>query len=211
MEHKRFKSTIAVLTAVVTVLGAMTACLATFAVSNAGDADFDGLDASIRAQRADIINNVQAYEHYRAFTDYLRYDELGSLLYDPNADRETSVANGAFQREVWGVAQGIGTTFFSPRYINPDGQYDLERELQEAWAQDTVDQDMNPQPYFEESDRLRTRSSFLTANMIVFAVSFWFFTLAQATETRVKFLWAGLGVLMGLGGILGILIGSFML
>jgi len=211
MKHETFKSYVAVLVAIVTVLGATAACLASVAVSSASDADFLGLDASIRAQKADIVNHVYAYEHYRAYTAYVRYNELGRLLYDPNADPDTDIRNGALQREVWGVASGISSVFFSPRYINQDGQYDLERELQEAWAQDEQNEDLNSLPYFEESDRLRNRSSFLTADMIVLAVSFWFFTLAQATEKNIKYLWAGLGVLFALGGILGIIIGRFMI
>ena len=211
MKHETFKSYVAVLVAVVTVLGATAACLASVAVSSASDADFLGLDASIRAQKADIINHVYAFEHYRAYTDYVRYDEYGRLLYDPNADEETDLRNGALQREAWGVASGISSVFFSPRYINPDGQYDLERELQEAWAQDSQNEDLNPTPYFEESDQLRARSSFLTADMIVLAISFWFLTVAQATEKKIKYLWAGLGILFALAGILGIIIGRFLI
>lgn len=209
MNHNKFKSFIAVLTAIVTVFGASAACLASAAVSSAADADFAGLDASIRAQKAEIINYVYAYEHYRAFTNYVRYNEEGKLMYDPNADQETDIRNGAIQREVWGIAGGISSIFFSPRYINPDGQYDLERELQEAFADDAQSAELNAAPYFEESDKYRKKSSFLTSNMILFAVSFWFFTLAQATEKKIKYAWAVIGILIGLAGIAGIMIGSF--
>lgn len=209
MNHNNFKSFMAVLTAIVTVFGAMAACLASVAVSNAADADFAGLDASIRAQKAEIINYVYAYEHYRAFTNYARYNEEGNLMYDPNADEETDIRNGAVQREVWGIAGGISSIFFSPRYINSDGQYDLERELQEAFADDAQNAELNAAPYFEDSDKHRKKSSFLTSNMIFFAVSFWFFTLAQATEKKIKYVWAVIGILIGLAGIAGILIGSF--
>jgi hypothetical protein len=211
MQQNKFKSLIAVLTAVVTVLGAMSACLASVAVSSAADADFAGLDASIRAQKAEIINHVNAYEHYRAFTSYVRYNELGNLMYDPSADEETDIRNGAVQREVWGLASGISSVFFNPRYIKPDGRYDLERELQEAFAEDAQNADLNFTPYFEESDQFRKRSSFLTANMIVLAVSFWFFALAQATEKKIKYVWAGIGIFVGLAGIVGILIGRFLI
>jgi hypothetical protein len=47
--------------------------------------------------------------------------------------------------------------------------------------------------------------------MIVFAVSFWFLTLAQATEKNIKYVWAALGALLAIGGILGILYGRFIL
>lgn len=210
-KQDNFKSWVAVLIAVVTVLGASAACLASVAVSNAGDADFAGLDASIRAQKAEIINEVYAYEHYRAFTEYFRLNELGYLMYDPNADTDTDARNAAVQQEVWGVASGISSVFFSPRYINSDGQYDLEQELQEAFAEDAQNADLDADPFFTESDRLRRRSSFLTGDMIVLAFSFWSLTLAQATEKKIKFLWAALGVLAGLTGLFGIIIGRFMI
>lgn len=211
MKHEKFKSTVAVLVAIVTILGATAACLASGAVSDAGKADFTGLDASIRAQKAEIINHVYGYEHYRAYTDYVRYDEFGKLMYDPNADPETDLRNGALQREAWGVASGISSVFFSPRYVNSDGQYDLERELQEAWAQDSQNEDLESAPYFDESDKFRRRSSFLTADMIVLAISFWFLTVAQATEKNIKYLWAGVGILFGILGIIGIIIGRYMI
>ena len=201
MKQESFKSLIAVLTAIVTVLGATAACLASVAVSTAGDNDFAGLDASIRGQKAEIINYVVAYEHYRAFTSYMRYNELGNLLYDPTADQDTDARNAAVQREVWGIASGISSVFFSPRYITSEGQYDLERELQEEYAKDSQSEDLNPSPYFEESDKQRNISATLTADMIVFAVSFWFLTLAQATEKNIKYAWAALGIFMGLAGI----------
>ncbi len=211
MENERFKSTTAVLVAFVTVLGAIVACMATSAASSAANADFDGLNAAIRAQKNEIINEIIAYEHYRAFTDYSRYLEYGYLLYDPNADEETSIANGVVQREVWGVASGISSNFFQPRYVTADGVYDLQRELNEALTQDAQTEDLNSDPYFKESDRMHRRSSFLTGDMIVLAVSFWFFQLAQVTENRIKYFWMIIGIVLGLGGILGMLVGGFLI
>jgi hypothetical protein len=211
MENQRFKSTMAVIVAFVTVLGAIVACMATVAASNAGDGDFAGLETAIRAQKAESINQIYAYQHYRAFTEYKRYLELGNLLYDPAADEKTSIANGTVQREVWGIASGISSIFFEPRYVSPDGTYDIQRELDEALAEDAQSADLNSDPYFEDSDHQRTRSSALTADMIVFAFSFWFLTLAQVTDKRIKYVWAILGILLGLAGILGMLIGRYVL
>lgn len=204
MEKDNFKSYVAVIVAIVTVLGATTACLASVAVSTAGDMDFAGLDALLRGQKAEIINYVAAFEHYRAFTTYTKYDQLGYLLSDEDASNNE-------QAEVWGVASGITSLFFSPRYINTDGQYDLERELQEEWAKDAQNEDLNATPYFSKADKERAKSAFLSGNMIVFAISFWFLTVAQTTEKKIKYVWAGLGVLLGLAGIAGIMIGSFMI
>jgi hypothetical protein len=211
MESNRFKSFVAVLVAIVTVLGALTAGLAAKASSNAGDEDFAGMGAAISSQKADLINEVNAYEHYRAYTTYVRYFELGFLLNDPNADEKTKQTLNNQQREVWGVADGIMSTFFQARYINPNGTYDLDRELQEARAEDEQINDLNFAPYFDKADSSRARSSFLVGNMIVFAVSFWFLTLAQVMENRFKYFMALFGILLGLAGILGIFIGRFLL
>jgi hypothetical protein len=211
MERDRFKSFIAVLIAIVTVLGASTAGLAAKTSSDAGDGDFAGMEAAISAQNADLINEINAYEHYRAYTSYVRYFELGFLLYDPNADEATQAQLFKQQQEVWGVADGIKSTFFESRYINPDGNYDIERELQEAHADDEQNADLDYQPHFNAADRMRDRSSFLTADIIVFAISFWFLMLAQVIENRFKYVMAALGIMCGLAGILGILIGRFVI
>lgn len=209
MESERFKSFIAVMIAIVTVLGALAAGFAAKASSDAGDGDFAGMGAAISAQKADIINEINAYEHYRAYTMYVRYLELGNLLYDPSAKNQDELYKQ--QQEVWGVAEGIKSTFFEPRYINPDGSYDIERELQEARAEDEQGSDLNYEPYFNQADGNRAKSSFLTGDMIVFAVSFWFLTLAQVFENRIKYLMAVFGILLGLTGILGILVGRLSL
>lgn len=211
MDSDRFKSFVAMLVAFVTVLGALAAGLAAKASSDAGDGDFAGMGAAISAQKAELINEINAYEHYRAYTTYVRYLDLDNLLYDPNADETTQQLLYNQQQEVRLVADGIKSSFFQGRYINPDGSYDVERELQEARAEDEQLADINPGPHFDDADRSRSKSSFLTGDMIVFAISFWFLTLAQVIENRFKYVMALLGILMGLTGILGILIGRFAL
>ena len=163
-----------------------------------------------RPPRSTLDRSSAASDVYKR-QDYSRYLELGNLLYDPNATEEVSVANGVIQREVWGVASGIKSLFFQSRYITPEGAYDLQRELDEAIAEDAQSEDLNPDPYFAESDRMHKRSSFLTADMIMLAVSFWFLQLAQVTEKRIKYLWLTFGILLGLGGIMGMLIGRYLI
>ncbi|MBL8088913.1 MAG: hypothetical protein KF758_17165 [Anaerolineales bacterium] len=201
MKEERFKSFVAVLVAVVTVLGASAACFSAVAVSSAGDMDFSGIDIAIRGQKAQIINHIDAYEDYRAFTDFLRYDELGYQYYD----------NEKLQKESWGVAEGIRFYFFDSRYLGSDAlSFDIQRQIDGEWAEDTQQEDLNPQPYFDQSDALRVTSSSHASMMIVFAISFWFLTLAQATEKSIKYLWVSLGILFALGGIFGLAIGGLL-
>jgi hypothetical protein len=214
MGAERFKSVVAVLIALVTILGASAACLSAVAVSQASDQDFFGMSAAINAQRAEIINRVNAFEHARAFATFRRYFELGNLLWNDSADKEAEVAAQmqAQSEEYWGLAGEMRQTFFFPRYVGSDGTtYDIERELQEEWADDLQTDDLESGSYFAASDLFRTKSSLLAGDMIVFALAFWFLTLAQVTESRLKYVWSTLGVIAGLAGILGIIFAEVML
>ncbi len=106
MQDNRFKSTMAVLVAFVSVMGAVTAYLATVAASSAGDEDFTGHNASINAQKIENVNYINTYEHYRAFGEYSHYLELGNLMYDPSADEKTSIENARSNARLGGLRAG---------------------------------------------------------------------------------------------------------
>ena len=214
MADTRFKSIVAVLIAFVTILGAAAACLATVALSSAGDADFEGLTAAINAQREGVVNQINAYEHLRAYTAYTRYLELGYILWEEasQADSETAVQLDKQRKEFLGLASEMRSNFFQSRYMDAQqGLYNLQRELNEAWAEDILNYDLEPRPHFDRADALRTRSALLAGDMIIFAVSFWCLTLANVIENRWKYLMMALGILIGLGGILGIFIAQVLL
>lgn len=214
MQNNRFKSFVATLVAIVTVLGATVACLATVAGSGASDADLEGVSAAIKAQKADIVNEVTAYEHYRAYTSYVRHDEMGNLIYDEaaNSSGQTKEELTNQRMEAWGLADSLKISFFPPRYIDVDtGGYNILRELDELWAEDTQSHDLDPGPHFSKSDSLRKRSTVLTADLIVFALAFWFLTLAQIFENRAKYIGLALGILTALAGMLGIIIAEFLI
>lgn len=199
MTPTRFKAIASVMIAVVTVIGAGAACRASYASNAASNADFAGLVAAINAEETAILNAVTVYEHYHAYTTYTRYNELGSIV----ADEPPSDELGRLQREAWGLALGLQYSFFPPRYLNPDGTYDTQRELDEEWAEAAQQKDLAPESHFEKADAARVKTSLLHGTLIVFAVAFWFFTLAQAINNRLKYLF----VLGGFGSVLaGLLI-----
>jgi hypothetical protein len=206
MQNNGFKTLVATLIAIVTVLGATVACLATVASSGAADADFKGVSAAIKGQKEGVMNHILAYEHLRAYTSYLRYNEMGNLLYDEAVASETENEELTHRRmEAWGIADSIKISFFPPRYVDVlTGQYDIQRELSELWVAATRSSDLDSSSHFAESDTLRSKSLLLTANMIVFAVAFWFLTLAQIIENRAKYIMLAIGILVMLAGILGI-------
>ena len=56
MGSNRLKTFSSIMIAVVTILGAIVACLASVASSRAGNADFDGFVALVKEQEALIVN-----------------------------------------------------------------------------------------------------------------------------------------------------------
>lgn len=194
MKPETFKSVASIMVAVVTVIGAALACRASYASNTASNADFAGLVAAIKAEETTITNYLTTYEHYRAFTTYTRYDELGNIV----GDEAPSPELGRLQREVWGLAQGLQFTFFPPRYLNNDGAYDIQRELDESFAESAQSNDIFPQSHFAEADAARAKTSLLTGILIIMSVSFWFFTVAQAINNRFKYFFGfgGFGILL---------------
>jgi len=197
-----FNSNMAVLVALVTIFGAIAACRASVAAADASDADFDGVSAATEAQKEEIVNEVNAYEHYRAYVTHVRYLELGNLLYSEDTDSNSTSQEAQWQ-ELWGLADALQNTFYPPRYEDlQNGGYDIQRELDEAAAEDSQLKDLNPTPHFERSNVLRLRSLVLTGDLIIYAFSFWLFTVAQAIRQRTKYIPAILGILTWLVGAL---------
>lgn len=198
MNAERFKAIASVMIAVVTVLGAGVACRASIVANTASNADFDGLVAAIKGEEATLTNYVTVYEHYRAYTTYARYNEMGNIL----GDDPSASGLGPLQRELWGMAQGLQFDFFPSRYLKRDGTYDTRRELDETYADKSQQDDLFFQSHFDAADNARLKASLLSAVLIIVSIAFWFFTLAQATGNRLKYLFALGGFGATLAGIL---------
>src|SRR5258705_4820358 len=69
---QRLETVVAILIAVVTVIGALVAWRSSVADDGAGDADFAGLRASVRAGGTRALNHVHAYENYGSYTNHRR-------------------------------------------------------------------------------------------------------------------------------------------
>lgn len=197
MKTDRFDIFSSIMIAVVTILSALTAWRANATSIAVGDAEFEGLSASIRAQEARVNNAILAYEHYRAFTTYYRYNALGDLLAEsPESGTERE------RTELWGAAHGLQYSFFDSLYLSPDGStYDVQRQIDELWAEANLTGDLNHQQYFDEADAFRTKGDYLTLTLVVFAVSFFFFAAGQAIRNVLKYFLAFGGMVTLLGGL----------
>jgi len=204
----RFKTVVAVMLAVVTVTGAVVAWRAAVAADEAGNADFAGLAATLNAEETSALNTITAYEHYRAFTDYTRYNELGNAI---SIDLDSAGADGAQSlerqmREAWDLATEIQGSFFENRYLDRDGTYDIPRELDELWADAAQQKDVNPEPHFARSDAMRAKSTSLIGILIALGASLVCFTLAGSLESSLRVILAGGGTLFLIGSLVALVI-----
>jgi hypothetical protein len=212
MKNDKFDTFASIMSAVVLILGALAACLAVFAASSASDADSDGTAAAINLQETTISSNITAYEHFQAYVIYRRNDALVNLLWEASdtADSENAQVIERKIREIGGLSGELRHNFFPPGYILNERDvvaesYNVHREIAEARAEAARTKDLDSQVHFQRADMLRLRSLLLTADLIVFAIAFWFFTVAQALENKIKYLFAIGGVLMAFSGLVLIL------
>ncbi|MEM7111262.1 MAG: hypothetical protein AAF614_02430 [Chloroflexota bacterium] len=170
-EGDRFQTLMAIMIAVVTLVGAVLAWRAAVAHINAGDADFAGLSAALNAEETLTLTNNTFHRHYRAYTSFSGNDIFGEKLADvPRADtlRTTAHSIAATDR-----------LFFPNRYLNRDGTYAGDRQIGEAWAEASQVRDLEPSPHFAEADQARLKTSWLVGIFIGLALSLLFFTLAE--------------------------------
>ena len=176
----RFKTIMALMMALVTILGAFVAWRAVLADDEAGDTDPLGWNATIATEETLTLQNARHYQNYGSYTAYLRYSELGDLIDDdlPKSPRTQTAALERQRAEAWDTA-GTISDFFPLRYINHDGSYNSARELGEAWADAQQTRDLDPDRHYQKADKLRDKSNRLFVILIGFALSLWIFTLAE--------------------------------
>jgi hypothetical protein len=209
MREERFKTIDALLIAFVTMIGAVVAWRAALAADAANNADANGLAATINAEETRALNLVTAYEHYRAYTDYLRYNELGNTIYDDlsSASAEQFDILDRQKTEAWDLATELQeSSFFRSRYLDREGNYDTARELDELQADAARQKDLNPDPHFALSDRLRAKSTTLVSILIPLAAALWCLTLAESLTHNVKYLLAGGGTLLLAASIIALIV-----
>jgi hypothetical protein len=194
MPTEKFKTFTASMIAVVTVVSAMVTWRAAMAAQAAGDTDFDGLVATVNGEEATVLSTIKVAEHYQAFISYTRYNELGNKLYDALQNSSSGKSQLEQQKsDSWGIAFGLQSMFFPSRYLLPDGTYDSRREMDELLADEQRARDTRSELHFDEGSQLRRKSNLLVNMLILLGTSFWFFTLAQIIDHKLRILLAGVG------------------
>ncbi|MBM4421845.1 MAG: hypothetical protein FJ030_00470 [Chloroflexi bacterium] len=198
------ETAVALLIAVATVIGAVVAWRASVAADGAGDADFAGLKASLNAEETRSRNFVNAYEHYGAYTAYAHYSRLGDLIgqdleSDASLSDEEAFRLDRDRGDAYDLAKA-NQDLFPNRFLNRAGEYNVQREIAEQWADASREKDLYPDPHYAEADKLRGKTNQLLAALAVVAMSLVFYTLVEAAGPRFQIAMAALGTLFLIGG-----------
>jgi hypothetical protein len=198
---QRLETIVAILIALATVIGAVVAWRSSVADDGAGDADFAGLRASVRAEETRALNNVNAYENYGSYINYRRYNDLGDLLEADaaNADEQTA---GELERQRADNHDLSLTSerLFPNKFLDRDGSYNLKRQLGEMWADAAKENDLNPDPQFVEAEQLRSKANWLLVAVTILAVALVFYTLVESFGKRMQYVMVVLGTLCMIAG-----------
>lgn len=200
-DNSRLETIVAILIAVATVIGAITAWRSSVADDGAGDADFAGLQASVRAEETRALNYVNAYENYGSYVNYRRYSEMGDLI---AADQENASEEEAIileQERANSHDLSISSQHLFPnKFLDRDGSYNVKRQLGEMWADAARENDLNPDPQFAEADTLRNKANMLLLAVGILAIALVFFTLVESFSGALQYGMVALGSLTMIAG-----------
>lgn len=208
-----FETIVAILIALVTVVGAIVAWRASVAADGAGDADFAGLQASLNAEETRALNFVDAYEHYGAYVAYERYLQTGNALADeisnnPNLTEDEAYLLDRQRAEAYDLSDA-NQDLFPNRYLNRDGSYSVQREMGEAWADASKEKNLEFESYYAEADKLREKTNLLLATLGLLGVSLVFYTLIETVGDRWRGIMFALAGLTSVAGVVAAIIVEF--
>jgi hypothetical protein len=167
----RISTVIAVLIAVVSVLAAVGAWRVAVASSNAGNADADGLLASVDQQDALTGAYVAVSARLAAFARSAENDAIATALQPIEAAATDSGLKARLEQERTSRIAAAEQLRFAipPQYITRNNTYDENRDIGETSADLTLQRDTFPEPHFTFADTerakalLRMRSSIASA------------------------------------------------
>ena len=199
---QRLETAVAILIAVVTVIGALVAWRSSAADDGAGDADFAGLRASVRAEETRALNYVNAYENYGSYTSYQRYNEMGNLLEADQSNAPAQEIDSLERQRADNHDLSISNQrLFPNKFLDRDGAYNVKRQIGEMWADAAKENDLNPEPQFAEADQLRAKANWLLVAVAILAIALVFYTLVESFGDRMRYIMVGLGSLCMVAGI----------
>ena len=190
-----FKTIMALMLALVTIMGAVVAWRSAVAGNFAGDTADSAILASLNLQQASTNSSTEVSQHRAAHLEFFRYLSLASAEID-QATADIANRNDLTTEEINAILRPIiehldlGITdrlFFDVRYLDEDDTYDGSREQAEQIAEAAQTKDVDPDPQFVTADTYRSISVAFIAALILLAIALWFFAVSETIEHVVKY------------------------
>jgi hypothetical protein len=199
--NSRFELMTTIIVAVVILIAALVAWRASLIDDAAGDADYDGLRAAVRAVQARALSNVNAYESYGNYVSYWRNKELSALIAKDmeTADEEQFPVLEA-QMKMADDLTNANTGMFEMRYLNRDGSYSVQRQLGEMWADVARKNQVEYLPLFDNADKERARTRTMLVALMILTISPVFFALISTVSSKARYIFLALGMVCMLAG-----------
>lgn len=199
----KLETFVAIMIAITTLLGALVAWRASVSEGVVGDSDYAGLQATLNAEEARMLNNVTANEHYGAYVQYYRQNALGNVLAGEILETEdelTMVALDSLRASNHDLA--LSTQQLYPnKFVERDGSYNVQRELGELWADAARKTSLNPEPQFIAADQARGKTGQLMLALTILSIALVFYTLVESFGERMQYVMVAIGNLLLIAGV----------
>ena len=199
-KSNKFETIVAIFIALVAVVAALVAWRAAYYDDAAGDYDYDGLRALTNEVETGTNNYVNAYAHFSAFLNYSRNYELYNLI-----EKEISTRKDISEDELINLQEQqaesldlakASQSLFPLRFITRKGDYAVDREMKENWADEERKKDLYPDPKFEDADKTRIKVLRLLAVLALLAVALVFYSTIESIESKLKYVIFGIGTVI---------------
>jgi hypothetical protein len=201
----RFAAFLAICIALATVLGAVLAARAAVYNDAANDADQAGLSSAIDLALTQSSVEAQRAQNLSAFLQFAQHRRLAELIstqmdqIDSNSelwaqlDRESSAE--------WNKAINSRYFFDANFYDKFTNTFDQQAFVDRQLAEEASLKDLNPDPHFGKAEAGRSTASRLLGLIAALAVALLLFAVANILNNRLRYVVAGLGVLIIVGSI----------
>jgi hypothetical protein len=193
-----FELLLVILIIIPSVLGPQMNGLATRLKNQSEAQEVLGFRAESTANSVRSLHNFKAYQHFESYLDYIVNARLVELYEAAIEEAEgDELARLVTLRDEAAQLATTSRAFFPVRYIGTDGSYNIQRELDELWAEEEQREDLNPSPYYEKADRLHVKSTQTGLLPLLASISLLFFAFTQAIHEKRKnwrYFFTGVGV-----------------
>jgi hypothetical protein len=191
----RFGTVIAILIALVSVVGAIMAWRVATMLDEAGGADSAGIRALTNNEDVTTRAEIILTEHLNSYIAYLENDSLATA-YTALARANTGRTDLDRYASAFQSAANHAQDKIPQSYIDREGHLDRLRDLGEHIAQDARNIDVAPQPHFARGDAERQQAMWMFATVILFGVVLVLLTTAEAIQNWLRYLFLVGGVVL---------------